>query len=113
VVKHYLSYDAQAAGIGFSQEKPEIPYRPVYGLNIGVVGNIVAIVFERRRVEREKPDGSNPQVLKIIELLGYTRKITDTISITVAESTGMKLVDDGILVPEGVTILPEIFVGSG
>ena len=53
-----------------------------------------------RWVKREKPDGGNPKFLQIVESLREAGEIPDAVSIAVAESAHMKLINDGIFVPE-------------
>ncbi len=65
-----------------------------------VVGDIVSIVAERRREKREQPDGIDPQVLQIIELLQQSGKIADAVVVAVAEGANVQLINNRVFVPE-------------
>ena len=69
-------------------------------MNRCVVRNVVPIIAQRRWVKRQEPDGGDPKVLEIVESLREAGEIADAIRIAVAESAYMKLINNGIFVPE-------------
>src|ERR1700722_16232056 len=69
-------------------------------MNRSVVRNVVSIIAQWRWVKRKKPYGGNPKFLQIIESLRKAGEIPDAVGIAVAESTHMKLINNGIFVPE-------------
>jgi hypothetical protein len=71
-------------------------------MHVPVIGDVVAIVFERRRVEGQEPDGSYTQILEIIKLVAQAPEVTYAIAITVPESADVYLIDDSILVPQAL-----------
>jgi hypothetical protein len=73
-------------------------------VNCGVVRDVVSIVAQGRRIEREQPDGGNPEFLQVTEPLREAHEIPDAVCIAVAESAHMKLINDGIFVPEIVLV---------
>ena len=86
------------------QESLEIPERPVSGMNVVVVGDIVAIVAPGRREKRQQPDGCDAQVLQVIELPGKAAKIAHAVLVAVVERAHVDFIDDGVLVPKRVRI---------
>ena len=62
VVGHDVHDDAQAKLVGSREHEVEVGESAEDGVNVAVVGNVVAGVFLRRGVERRKPDGVNPEV---------------------------------------------------
>ncbi len=55
VVDDQLGNDAQAAAVGLAQQEFAIGQAAVDRVDVGVVGDVVAVVLQRRRVEREQP----------------------------------------------------------
>ena len=74
----------------------------VVGVDGVVVGDVIAVVFQRRGKERHEPDRIDAQLLKIVEFLGQATKIADTVAVGVEKRADVDLVDDCILVPEAV-----------
>ena len=70
VVQHELGDDAQAAAVrlarGSARKSRE---RAVRRVDVGVVGDVVAVVAQRRRVERQQPERGDAEVLQVVELL--------------------------------------------
>ena len=97
--------------MGLTEEGLKIPQGAVLGVDAGVIGDVVAVIPEGRRVERQQPDGRDPQVLEIIQLLGEAFKIPDAIPVEVIKRADVDLVDDGVFVPKGVLIGEEQWLG--
>src|SRR5205807_7702100 len=97
-----LSDDAEAAAVRLPQERLETAHRAVGGADPGEVGDVVAVVLQGRGIEREEPEDGDPEVLEIVELLGQPRKVADPVSVAVVKGTDMDLIDDRLLVPEGI-----------
>jgi hypothetical protein len=102
MVQDQFDDDPQVMLVRLAEEMPELTQRSVGRMNVGVVGDVVAVIPPGRGVEREQPERGNTQVLKVIELLGQSREIAHPVAVAVAEGTDMQLVDDGIFEPEGV-----------
>src|SRR5579871_3652525 len=80
----------------------KIPECSVGRVDIRVIGYIVTIIAPGRRKERKQPDCRYAQVLEIVQLAGKPAEIPHPISVAIAESLYMDLVNDRVLVPEGV-----------
>ncbi len=102
VVDDQLRDHPQAAGVGLPEKGLEVAQRAVVGVDAGVVGDVVAVVLQRRRVERQQPDRRDPEVLQVVEPGGQAAKVADPVAVAVGEGTDVELVDDRVLVPEGI-----------
>ena len=100
VVHHQLGDDAQLAAMGFVQKRSEIVERAVLRIHVRVIGDVVAVVLERRRKERQQPNRRDAQVLDVIEPLGQAAEVADAVAVAVAKRAHVQLVDDRVLVPQ-------------
>jgi hypothetical protein len=75
VVDDQLGDDLQAAGVGLLHQALELAHRPVVGVDGGVVGDVVAVVAQRRGVERQHPDRGDAEVLEVVELVGQPLEV--------------------------------------
>ena len=82
-----------------AQKALEILQRAVRGMNVGVVGDVVAVVAQRRGTEGQKPDGGYAQVFQVIELLRQAAEVADAVGNAVEEGAHVHFVDDGVFVP--------------
>ena len=83
-------------------ERDEIVQRAVLWMDVQVIRDVITIVFERRRKERQQPYASGPERLHVIELAGQSLKIADAVVVAVEEGFDVRLVDDRVLVPERI-----------
>ena len=99
VVDDELGDDAQAALVGGVHEGAELLHRPVGGVDALVIGDVVAIIAERRGVERHQPDRRDAEVADVIEPLRQPLEVADPVIVRVEERLDVDLVDDGVPVP--------------
>ncbi|MNE29717.1 hypothetical protein D3C80_1232080 [compost metagenome] len=71
----------------------------VHGL---VLGDVVAIVAARRRVERQQPQGVDPKLGDVVELGDQAGKVTDAVVVGIEEGLDVYLVDDRVFVPQWI-----------
>src|SRR4029434_4865344 len=71
-------------------------------INVEIVGDVIAVVTERRWIERKEPDGGNAEFLEIIQLFDQATEITHPVAVAVAEGLDVQLVDDRVLVPQRI-----------
>ncbi len=100
VVDHEFGDDAQAPPLRLDDEAPEILHRAEIGIDGAVVADVIAVVTAGRGIERQQPQRGDAEVLEIIELFGQSGEIADAIVVAVGESLDVKLIDDGVFVPE-------------
>ena len=102
MIHNQLDHHLKASLVRRGQKLLEVLDGSVTGVDTQVVRDIVAVILERRRKEREKPEAGDAQVLKVIELLDQTLKVSDSVAIAVKKSPNVKLVDDGIFIPKRI-----------
>ena len=90
--------------VRLAQEDPEVGERPVGGVDVRVVRDVVAVVFEGRRVEGEEPKRSDPEILEIVQLPREPPEVSHAVRVAVVEGADVQLVDDRVLVPERVVV---------
>src|SRR5262249_34951294 len=64
------------------------------------VGDVVAVVASRRRLERGEPERVDAQALEIVEPATEPFEIAAAVAVAVHERLDVEAVDDGVLVPE-------------
>jgi hypothetical protein len=102
VIHHQLDHHLQPTLVRGRQEGAKVVHGSVHGMHVQVVGNIVAIVFERGWKEGQQPQACDTQILKVVELLDESREIADAVVIAVEECTDVQLVDQRVFVPERI-----------
>ncbi len=102
MVNHQFSYYADTPFMGFFKEILEIAHLAVFGVYAVVVGNIVAVVPQRRRVKWQQPDGRNPEALQMRQPFNEAPEVAYAVAVAVAKRFHVQLVDDGVFVPLGV-----------
>ena len=108
VVHHELDEHADPARVRRRDQLAEVLHRPVVGVDAPVVGDVVAVVLERRREERQEPQAGDAEVLEVVELLHEPAQIADAVAVRVVERLHVRLVDDGVLVPERILAAPSL-----
>ena len=98
--------DAQPALVGGVDEGPDVVDRAVVGVDLVVVGDVVAAVAQRAGVHRQQPDEVDAQPLQVVELLGQPAEVARAVGVAVEEAAQVDLVEDGLLEPEGIGLEP-------
>ena len=99
MVDDELSYDADAAPMGFLDEGLEGVHIAIRGVNAAVVGDVIAVVQQRRGIERKQPDGGDPEVLDVVQALHQSREVAHAVIGGVLEGLDVHLVDDRVHEP--------------
>ena len=102
VIDHQLGDHAQIAAMRLANEGPEIAHPPVGRIDVLVVGDVVAVVAQRRGIERQQPQRGDAKILQIVELARQSLEIADAVVVRVEERLDVELIDDRVLVPERV-----------
>ena len=100
VVDDELGNDPQAALLGFLDEAAEILHRPEIGIDVAIIGDVIAVVAAGGGVERQQPQRGDAEILQISQFLGQPGKVADAVIVAVGEGLDVELIDDRILVPE-------------
>jgi hypothetical protein len=102
VVDHQLDEHLEAPLVRRQEEGLKIVEGPILGMHAEVVGDVVAVVLERRGEEREEPDAGDAQVLQVVQLLQQTLEVAHAVVVAVGEGADVQLVDDRVLVPQRI-----------
>ena len=106
VVHDEVSDHADAVLVRLLDEDAEVLDRSVVGVDLVEVGDVVAAVSERRRIERQQPDAVDAEPLQVVELLRSPRKSPDAVVVRVEERARVDLVEDRRLEPERLALEP-------
>ena len=78
-------------------------------MHVHVVGDVVSIVLEWRRIEGQQPHRGNAEILEVIQFLCQSREIPNAVIITVVERTNMEFVNDRVFVPQRIVLKRKAF----
>jgi hypothetical protein len=112
VIAHQLGDDPQTAVVGLADEAADVAQHAVVRVDTREIGDVVAVVAQRRGIEREDPDRGDAQVLQVIELLRQAGEIALAVRVAVPERADMDLVDDRVLVPERIAAVTWLFTAD-
>ena len=76
------------APVRLVDEAIEVLQRAVARMDVLVVGDVVAVVAQRRRVERQQPQRVDAEALEVVELLGQAGEVADAVVVAVEEAPG-------------------------
>ena len=99
---------ADAALVGGLDERADVVDRPVVGVDVVEVGDVVAAVAQRRRVHRQQPDAVDAEPLQVVELLGQAAEVARAVAVAVEEAAQVDLVEDRGLEPQRVGLEPVV-----
>src|SRR5437899_12974671 len=102
MVQHHFDNHPDTALVGGIKKRLEMFQRPEAGVDGTVICDVVAIIAQRRWEKRHEPDRGHAEILQIVELLGKASEVADAVASAVEEGPDVDLVDDSVLVPEGV-----------
>src|SRR5437870_3476554 len=100
MIDYQFGDNAQITRMCGVQERAEIIERPEIRIDVAIIGDVVAVIAQRGRIEWQQPDGSDSQLLEIIQLFDQTAEVAHPVAVAIAKSLDVQLVDDGVLVPK-------------
>jgi hypothetical protein len=100
VVGDQVDQHPDTAPAGFLDQSVDVGEGTEVGVDGAVVSDVVAVVGQRRAVEREQPEAVNAEVCEVIQFAGQPSQIAEAIAIRVAERLDIHAVEDGVLVPQ-------------
>jgi hypothetical protein len=80
VVRHDVDDDADPVGVQRGDHAVEVVEGAEPRIHVAVVGDIVAAVRERRRIERAEPDGVDAQLREVVDARDDARDVADAVS---------------------------------
>jgi hypothetical protein len=102
VIDDQLGEDANVPPVRLLDEALEVVQRSVDRIDGRVIGDVVPVIAEGRRVEREQPQARHAEIGQVGKLLRQTREVADAVVVAVVEGADVHLVDDRVLVPERI-----------
>ena len=99
MIDDQLGDDAQLAAVRLAHKGLEIGHPAVGRIDVLVLGDIVSVVAQRRRIEWQQPQRRDPEILQIVEPAGQPLEIADAIVVGVEECLDVQLIDQRVLVP--------------
>src|SRR5205814_47064 len=102
VIDHQFRDDAQIALMGRIKKGAKIIKGAEVRIDVEIIGDVVAVITQRRRIKRKKPDGRDAELLEIIQFLDQATEIAHSIAVTVAKRLNVQFVDDRVLVPKRI-----------
>jgi hypothetical protein len=85
--------------VGGGEQPIEIGERAEHGIDVAIIGNIIAEVGHRGWKNRGEPDGIDAKADEIIEPAFNPAKIADAVAVAVLERSRIDLIDGGQLPP--------------
>ena len=103
VVDDEFDKHLHVALVGSGQEALEVADGAVARVDLGVVGDVVAVVSEWRGKEGKEPEACDAEILQVVEARDEAGEVTDAIAVRILEGADMKFVDDGVFVPKRIS----------
>src|SRR5690554_132658 len=102
MVDDQFGQDPQPSAVRFLNEAAGILQGAVVGADAGILSDIITVIAPWRRIERQYPDGIHAKAHDVVELLDQAFEIANAVIVGVEKGLDVHLVDDGVLVPQGV-----------
>ena len=99
MVGHEVEQNLEPAPMGLHQQVVEVSQRTEAWIDVAIVGNVIAEINHRRRVNRRDPDGSDAKADEIIEPLRYSLEVADAVVVSVLKRARIDLIDRTTLPP--------------
>ena len=99
VVDDVVENDAHAMLLALGGHAIEIGQRAVHGIDVLVVGNVIAEIDLRRGIAGRDPDGVDAQVVQVAHLRRDALEIADAVIVAVGKAARIDLVEHGVLPP--------------
>jgi hypothetical protein len=104
VVDDELRDDADPAAMRLVEKRLEVLDGAVGRIDRLVLRDVVAVVAQRRRIERQQPDRGDAERLDVVEPVHQPLEVAIAIRVAVAERLDVGLIDDRVLVPERIAV---------
>ena len=85
--------------VGFFKQLFEIFKRSVVGIDLVVVGNVVAVVNKRGNIDRIQPQDVDAKLFKIRQFFDDALDVADSVVVRIVEALRINLIDDAFFPP--------------
>ena len=92
VVDDEIHQDVHIALFRFRDQPVHVLHRTEARVNVVVIRDIIALIGERRAVDRLEPEDIDAEILQIIELIDDARKIADAVPVRITEALRIDLI---------------------
>ena len=99
VAQHQIHDDADLPLLCLGDQFIHVGQGAEHGVNVLIIGNVVAVIILRGAEHRGKPNGIHPQLLQIVQFGNDTGNIPKAVAVAVAKAPGIDLIDYRILPP--------------
>ncbi len=99
VVGDEVEDELEATGVDGGDEPVEVGEGAEDGIDVAVVGYVVAEVGHGRGIERGYPDGFDAEGDEVVEAGEDAGEIADAVAVGVLKGTRVDLIDDAVLPP--------------
>ena len=100
VIHHEIDEHADAALLGPVRELDEIAERAVAGIDVVIIGDVIAVVALGRGLERHQPEGRDAEAVQVIQAAHQPLEVADAVAIGIHVGADRQAVDHRVLVPE-------------
>ena len=91
MVNHQLSYYFQVALVRFLQQYFKFFYIAIRWVDAVIIGNVVPIVAQGRRVKGKYPHGGYAQFLQVVQLSQQPLEVANTIAIAIVKGFNVQV----------------------
>ena len=91
--------DLDSAPVRGCDESIGVGQRAELGMDVAIVGHVVAPVCVRRGVNRVQPEAADAEPLQVVEPVDDAAEIAHSVPVRVRKRPGIELVDDDTLPP--------------
>lgn len=102
VVGDQIDDELEPEAVGLGCQRVEVVEGAQAGIDVPVVGDVIAAVGEFARIEGAQPQGVDAEGGEVGEALGDALQVPEAVTVGVGEAAGVDLVDDGLSPPVGV-----------
>ena len=99
MIDHKIKDDTDVALFCLTGQYIKIRQSTVHGIDVLVIGNVVAKIHLRRGETRGNPDRIHSQVLQVVQLRSDSFQVSNAVIIAVSEAARINLVEDCVLPP--------------
>ena len=99
VIYHQIHHDGHAAPFALGDQAIHVLHGAEAGVDVVIVGNIIALIRHRRTVHRRKPENFHTQRLQLVQLADDAGDIADPVAVGIAKALRIDLIGDFALPP--------------
>ena len=113
VVHDQIGHDAHAALVRCVDQRLQVVHRPVVRMYAEEVGDVVAAVAHRGRVDGKQPDAVDPEPLEVVQLVDDAADVAVAVAVGVVEAADVDLVEHRRPEPKRLRLEPAMPGGVG